>query len=407
MRYLTAGESHGRGLVAVLEGMPAGVRISREDVEGELRRRQMGYGRGERTRERKERPAILSGVRHGETIGSPIAVYIPNGERERWMRIMSQRREDYTDRGEISRPRPGHADLAGALKYGIKDVRNVMERASARETAARVALGACTKAFLSAFRIEIGSHVVSVGSVGGKGWFDGIREDVLSGEKRLGEADSDPVRFLDGEMSKRVSAEIDTARNEGETLGGIFEVIAMGAPAGLGNYVHWDRRLDSRLAGAVMSIPGVKGVEIGSAFENAVLRGSSVHDVIKLADCGDRRGAAGFNRETNRAGGVEGGVSNGEEIVIRAAMKPLPTLKNPLTSVDLKTMEPAVAAVERGDVCAVPAAGIVGESMVAMVLADLLLEKFGGDTIDEIGSSLEAYLKRINKIFPGGKGESG
>jgi chorismate synthase len=358
-------------------------------------------------REWKERPAILSGVRHGETIGSPIAVFIPNGERERWMRIMSQRREDYTDRGAISRPRPGHADLAGALKYGIKDVRNVVERASARETAARVALGACTKAFLRAFRIEIGSHVVSIGSVEGKGWFDGIREDFRSGEKRLREADSDPVRFLDGDMSRKVCAEIDAARKEGETLGGIFEVIAMGAPAGLGNYVHWDRRLDGRLAGAIMSIPGVKGVEIGKAFENALLRGSSVHDVISLSDSGDRRGVGSLRRETNRAGGVEGGVSNGEEIVIRAAMKPLPTLKNPLTSVDLKTMELAVAEVERGDVCAVPAAGIVGESMVAMVLADLLLEKFGGDSVDDIGSNLEAYQKRIHRIFSGGKGESG
>ena len=364
MRFLTAGESHGRGLVAVLEGMPAGVGVSQEAVVGELRRRQQVYGRGERMKKKKERPVILSGVRHGETIGSPIAIYIPNSERERWGKIMSPRREDEVekDRGEVSRPRPGHADLAGALKYARKDVRNVLERASARETAARVALGACVKALLSIFRIEVGSHVISVGSVEGMGWFEGTRESVRSGKRTLAEADLDPVRCLDDEISRKIMAEVDAARRDGETLGGVFEVIALGAPAGLGSYVHWDRRLDSRLAGALMSIPGVKGVEIGPAFKNAGLRGSSVHDAIHFGGYGNVEGVIGFCRDTNMAGGVEGGVSNGEEIVVRGAIKPPPTLQNPLASVDRKTLEPDVAAVGRGGVLACPAAALCGES---------------------------------------------
>jgi chorismate synthase len=360
-------------------------------------------------RKRKDRPIILSGIRHGETMGSPIAIFIPNGEREKWAKIMSPHRVDKGEgvKGEVRRPRPGHADLTGALKYGKNDVRDILERSSARETAARVALGACARAFLGLFGIEIGSHVVSTGSVVGRGWYDGVREDVMSGKQSLEDADADPVRCLNSSLSKRIMSLIDTSREAGDTLGGIFEVIAAGVPVGLGSYVHWDRRLDSRLAAAMMSIPGVKGVEIGPAFENAGLPGSSVHDVIHYGKKkGDRR-TDGFFRETNRAGGMEGGISNGEEVVIRAAMKPIPTLKKPLESIDLKTLEPGVATVERGDVCAVPAAGVIGESMASMVIADLLLEKFGGDSIVETKRNMEMYLKGIQELFRRDVGEPG
>ena len=398
MRFLTGGESHGRGLVAILEGMPAGVRITAELVSRELRRRRHGYGRGERMRKRVDRPILLSGVRHGETIGSPLSVYIPNGERERWARIMSVREEDRvsTAGGQISRPRPGHSDLAGALKYGREDIRDVLERASARETAARVALGACVKAFLGIFGIEFGSHVCSIGPAVGKGWFDGLRNRVLSGKVSLGNADGDPIRSADRKLSRKAVEEIDAARRSGETLGGVFEVIALGVPVGLGSYSQWDCRLDSRLAAAVMSIPGVKGVEIGPAFENARLQGSAVHDVLYVEQESGHKGI-GIYRKTNRAGGIEGGVSNGEEIVVRAAMKPLSTLRKPLPSVDLKTLRADVAVVERSDVCAVPAAAIVGESMVAMVIADLFLEKFGGDSVREVGRNLESFLREVRE----------
>lgn len=408
MRFLTAGESHGRGLVAILEGMPAGVPLSQDAVTKELRRRQQGYGRGERVRKIRERPQFLSGVRHGRSIGSPIAVYIPNGERERWAKIMSPHREDEEAgvQGEISRPRPGHADLAGAMKYGLRDIRNILERASARETAARVALGACARSLLGLLDIRVGSHVVSIGSVRGKGWYDGMGWKIVSGELSLEEADADPMRCLDSGISCDMMAQVDAAQSDGDTLGGVFEVVARGVPVGLGSHVQWDRRLDSRLASALMSIPGVKGVEIGPAFENSGLRGSSVHDPIRFGRREGKRGAR-FYRETNRAGGVEGGISNGEEIVVRGAMKPIPTLKRPLESVDLVTMESGVASVERGDVCAVPAAGIVGESVVAMVIADLLLEKTGGDTLREVRNNLSAYLKEIEHIFRRDRDETG
>jgi chorismate synthase len=351
-------------------------------------------------RKRKEKSRFISGVRHGRSIGSPIAIYIPNGERERWAKIMSPHREDEEagTEGEITRPRPGHADLAGAMKYGTRDIRNILERASARETAARVAVGACAKALLGNLDIRVGSHVVSIGPIKASGWHEGVGQDILSGERSLEEADTDPMRCLDREVSDDMMAQIDAAQSDGDTLGGVFEVVALGVPIGLGSHVQWDRRLDSRLASALMSIPGIKGVEIGPAFENANLRGSSVHDPIRFGLRNRNRGA-GFYRETNRAGGIEGGISNGEEIVARAAMKPIPTLKNPLESVDLTTLEPDLASVERGDVCAVPAAGIVGEAVVAMVLAELLLEKTGGDTLREIRKNLAAYLKDIEDSF--------
>ncbi len=400
MRFLTAGESHGRGLVAILEGMPAGVPLSQVALTEELLRRQRGYGRGERMSKRKEKPRFISGVRHGRSIGSPIAIYIPNGERERWAKIMSPHREDEEagTEGEITRPRPGHADLAGAMKYGTRDIRNILERASARETAARVAVGACAKALLGSFDIRVGSHVVSIGPVKASEWHEGVGRDILSGGRSLEEADADPMRCLDREVSGDMMAQVDAAQSDGDTLGGVFEVVALGVPIGLGSHVQWDRRLDSRLASALMSIPGIKGVEIGPAFENANLRGSSVHDPIRFGLRNGNRGA-GFYRETNRAGGIEGGISNGEEIVARAAMKPIPTLRNPLESVDLTTLEPDLASVERGDVCAVPAAGIVGEAVVAMVIADVLLEKAGGDTLREIRKNLAAYLKDIEDSF--------
>ncbi len=356
---------------------------------------------------RRDSAIILSGVRHGETTGSPVSIFIPNGERKKWARIMSLTRPQTGEKpGDvISKPRPGHADLAGLLKYGRRDIRDVLERASARETAARVAVGYCARALIGELGVVVGSHVVEIGSIIGNGWYGGVRQSVLAGELELKDADNDPLRCLDRSLSSRAIEEVDTAGREGDTVGGVFEVIALGPPVGLGSYAQWDRRLDARLGAALLSIPGVKGVEIGPAFRNAGMRGSSVHDSIHYIHDNDENRSAGFFRETNRAGGIEGGVSNGEEIVVRAAMKPVPTLRKPLVSVDLNTLEPDLAAVERGDVCAVPAAGVIGEAMVAMVLGDLLLEKFGGDTLRDLKANLENYMKETRKLL--GKGRSG
>jgi len=356
--------------------------------------------------DRRESPIILSGIRHGETIGSPIAVYIPNGERARWARIMSPYPVDREGglEGEVTHPRPGHADLAGAIKYGRRDIRDVLERASARETAARVALGACVKALLETFDITVFSHVVSIGRAVARGWSHGLRERVIRGEASLEAADESPVRCLDEEAAGAMVVEVDDARGEGDTLGGVFEVIVLGVPVGLGSYVQWNRRIDGLIAAAVMSIPGIKGVEIGPGFENAGLRGSEVHDSIYPAQQGGGKSASWFARDTNRAGGVEGGVTNGEEVVVRAAMKPIPTLKRPMATMDLRTKSPDVAVIERGDVCAVPAAAVVGETMVAMVVADLLLDKFGGDSVDDVRAAMEAYGKRVAGPVEGGRG---
>lgn len=366
LRFLTAGESHGPGLVAIVEGLPAGLKIGTEDIDRELSRRQGGYGRGARQTIERDQVRFLAGWVNGMTIGAPLAMLIPNRDWENWR-----------DR-EIppwTRPRPGHADLAGAIKYGLNDLRLVAERASARETAARVAVGAVAKALLAAVGVEIGSYVEAIGEVRAE-----LTKMPLS--QRVALARHSDVACPDEEAARRMRDRIDEARSAGDSLGGLFVVVALGVPVGLGSYAHWDRRLDGRLAQAVMSIPAVKGVEIGPAFENAALPGTQVHDQLYPGKPRPRR-------LTNRAGGIEGGVSNGEPILVRAAMKPIPTTVTPLATVDLATGEATSTQYQRSDVCAVPAAAIVGEAMVAWVLADALLERFGGDTLDGL-------VRRVN-----------
>ncbi|MDQ7842746.1 MAG: chorismate synthase [Armatimonadota bacterium] len=372
LRFLTAGESHGRALTAILEGLPAGLVVSVEEINAQMSRRQVGYGRSPRMKLEADRVEIVSGLMGGETIGAPVALRVEN-------------RDVRLDEPPLTRPRPGHADLAGAMKYGFRDLRRVLERASARETAARVAVGAVCRAFLGAFGISIFSHVVEIGSVA-------ITQRPLRWEDIPGVAEGSDLRCADAAAEARMREAIEAARKAGDTLGGVFEVVALGVPPGLGSYVHWDRKLDGRLAQAVMSIPAVKGVEVGSGFEMARTPGSRAHDEIRYQP--DR----GFFRETNRAGGMEGGVTNGEPVVVRGAMKPLSTLMAPLLSVDLETKAPSRGAVVRSDVCAVPAAGVVAEAMVAFVLADAFLEKFGGDTMADIGATYRAYRSRLRDL---------
>jgi chorismate synthase len=390
--FRTAGESHGRGLVALIEGIPAGLELSMErDVDPELKRRQGGYGRGRRMQIESDRAEIISGVRLGETIGAPISMVVWNRDWENWQTAMSPLPPSPDENPKALRshylPRPGHADLVGALKYDRRDVRDILERASARETAARVACGAVAKRVLSDFGVSIGSHVVSIGSV---------RTEPGNVPLALNaEVDSSPVRCLDDEAGARMVVEIDEAKERGDTLGGVFEVVATGLPAGLGSYVSWDAKLDGRLAGAVMSVQAVKGVEIGVGFEGAVRPGSEVHDPIVLAEEKPRSG--GLGRSSNRAGGLEGGVTTGEPLVVRGAMKPISTLRKRLPSVDLRDGSVGDAAVERSDVCAVPAAGVVAESMVALVLADAFLCKFGGDSMSEVRRNFEGYIAYLTE----------
>ncbi len=390
--FHTAGESHGRGLVALLEGIPAGLSLEmRRDVDPELARRQGGYGRGRRMQIESDRADLLSGVRLGETLGSPVAMLIWNRDWENWTTAMSPLPPEGVENPKLLRPhylpRPGHADLVGVLKYDRRDVRDVLERASARETAARVACGAVAKRLLGEFGIRIGSHIRSIGPV---------VADVQDVPGDLNAAsDSSPVRCLDPGAAERMMAAIDEAKEQGDTLGGVFEVVATGVPAGLGSYVSWDTKLDGRLAGALMAVHAVKGVEIGLGFEGARHPGSRVHDPIVKAD--DKPRTGGLGRASNRAGGLEGGVTTGEPLVIRGAMKPISTLRKPLASVDLRDGSPGDAAVERSDVCAVPAAGVVGEAMVALVLADAFLEKFGGDSMGEVGRNFEGYLAYLTE----------
>ncbi|MBU0687780.1 MAG: chorismate synthase [Candidatus Margulisbacteria bacterium] len=353
LRYLTAGESHGKGLIAILEGMPSNLPLSAKDVDVDLARRQEGPGRGGRMKIEKDKVDFISGVRHGKTLGSPIGIFIPNKDFKNWTEIMSAEKGSAGEK--VTKLRPGHADLAGILKYGFDDVRNVLERASARETAARVAVGAVCKKFLSEFGIKINSKVVHVGGAEGE---------------------------------KEIKALIEKIKAEGDTLGGVFEVTAAGVPAGLGSYVQWDRKLDGRISQAIMSIPAIKGVEIGLGFENSGRKGSAVHDEIFYDE-------KGYGHKTNNAGGLEGGVTNGEDIVIRAAMKPISTLLKPLKSVDLKTKKSAQAHVERSDVAAVEAAAVVGEAGLAYELARVMLEKFGHDSLPDIKAAFQSYLKRI------------
>jgi len=393
LTFRTAGESHGRGLVALMEGVPAGLDLQiQRDVDPDLWRRQQGYGRGRRMKIESDRAEILSGVRLGETLGSPLALLIWNRDWANWEKAMAHEAPDPQENPKALRPmylpRPGHADLVGVLKYDRRDTRDILERASARETAPRVACGAVAKRLLSHFGISVGSHVLSIGDVDAT-----VQEELPDDLNR--EADASPVRTLDPDAGERMMTAIDRAKEEGDTLGGVFEVVARGVPVGLGSHVSWDRKLDGRLGQALMSIQAVKGVEVGPAFRGALRPGSRVHDPIVPAP--ERPRTGGLGRKTNRAGGVEGGVTTGEDLVVRGAMKPISTLLKPLPSVDLRDGSVASAAVERSDVCAVPAAAVVGEAMVALVLADAFLEKFGGDSMTEIRRNFEGYLSHLEE----------
>jgi chorismate synthase len=380
-RFVTAGESHGPGLTAVVEGLPAGLELRPEDIDRDLARRQLGHGRGGRMKIEKDRAEVTSGVRHGRTLGSAVALRIENRDYQNWEERMNPWPVE-AEVAEVHLPRPGHADLAGMQKFGFSDIRNVLERASARETAARVAAGGLAKAFLRELGVTIRSHVTRIGSVSAP-----ERDDLGAGDFEA--VDESPVRALDAAASAAMVAEIDAARKANESLGGTFEVIAFGLVPGIGSHVSWEERLDGRLAGAVMSIQAMKGVGIGDGFALAERVGSQAHDEIFFSD------ERGYYRETNRAGGLEGGMTTGDPLVVVGAMKPLPTLTKPLRSVDTDTKEPAQALRERTDSCTVPAAGVVGEAMVALVLASAYREKLGGDHIDDARAALAAYEERI------------
>ncbi|MFD8080511.1 chorismate synthase [Kitasatospora sp. NPDC059722] len=388
LRWLTAGESHGPALVATLEGLPAGVPVTTAVVADALARRRLGYGRGARMKFEQDEVTFLGGVRHGLTMGSPVAVMVGNTEWPKWEQVMSADPVDpevlagLARNEALTRPRPGHADLAGMQKYSIEEARPILERASARETAARVALGAVARAYLrETCGIEIVSHVVELAAAKAPA---GVLP-VPSDEARL---DADPVRCLDADASKAMVAEIDQAHRDGDTLGGVVEVLAYGVPVGLGSHVHWDRRLDARLAAALMGIQAIKGVEVGDGFELARVPGSKAHDeIVPTAD--------GVKRTSGRSGGTEGGLSTGELLRVRAAMKPIATVPRALQTLDVRTGEPAKAHHQRSDVCAVPAAGIVAEAMVALVLADAVNEKFGGDHVSETRRNVQGYLDHL------------
>src|SRR5687767_4750594 len=388
LRFTTAGESHGPALVSILEGMVAGLPLVAADIDRDLARRQQGYGRGRRMQIESDHAEILSGVRAGKTLGSPIAMLIQNRDWKNWQEIMdpAPREGDPERKRAVTRPRPGHVDLSGMLKYHRADARDVLERASARETAARVAAGAICRRFLREFGITVGSHIVHLGGV------DARRPDKIPIDLNAA-ADPSPLRTLDDAAEKEMIARIDAAKAEGNTLGGIAEVICDGVPVGLGSHVSWDRKLDGRLAAAIMSIPAVKAVEIGLGVEGARLRGSEVHDEID-ADT-TRTRAGGVRRRSNRAGGLEGGITNGEQLVLRAAMKPISTLMRPLSTIDMQSGEPASAQAERSDVTAVPAMGVIAEAMTAFIIAEAMLEKFGGDSIAETRRNFDGYLASL------------
>ena len=400
LRWLTAGESHGPALVAILEGLPAGVEVSRTDLGRALARRRLGFGRGARMAFEQDEVEFLGGLRHGRTLGSPVAIRVGNSEWPKWQTVMSPEAVDagaYAAANDVNaekeiarnrpltRPRPGHADLVGMQKYAFDDARPILERASARETAARVALGELAARFLAqAAGVRLVSHVVAIGPVA-------VPDDaVLPTPDDVASLDEDPVRCFHAATSAAMVAEIDACHKAGDTLGGVIEVLAYGLPTGLGSYVHWDRRLDARLGAAILGIQAVKGVEIGDGFRTAARRGSEAHDEI------ERDPVTGLiRRRTNRAGGLEGGVTNGEVLKVRAAMKPISTVPRALATVDVATGEPARAIHQRSDVCAVPPAAVVAEAMVALVLADAVLEKFGGDSVAEVARNLEAYLEAV------------
>ncbi len=388
LRWLTAGESHGPALVALLEGVPAGVRVTSAEITHELARRRLGYGRGARMSFEQDQIEIIGGIRHGVTLGSPVAIRVGNSEWPKWETVMSADPVDpellaaQARNAPLTRPRPGHADLAGMQKYGYTDARPILERASARETAARVAVGTVAKALLAqALDVRIVSHVVELGSVA-------VKSGVVPRPEDAERIDADPLRCVDPQASARMVEEVDAAKRDADTLGGIVEVLAYGVPPGLGSHVQWDRKLDARLAAALMSIQAIKGVEIGDAFTQARSRGSRAHDEIVP-------GATGVRRLTDRAGGLEGGMTTGEPLRVRAAMKPISSLNRALSTVDVATGEPATAINQRSDVCAVPAAAVVAESMVALVLAQAATEKFGGDSVAEVRRNLAGYLENL------------
>ncbi|MCH8982824.1 MAG: chorismate synthase [Acidobacteria bacterium] len=378
LRFLTAGESHGPGLVTIVEGLPAGLAVSAEGISAELARRRLGFGRGKRMSLEKDQLEILGGVRHGVTLGSPVAVLVRNTEWPKWEEIMSPGPGDPGKK--ISRPRPGHADLPGMLKYDTDDARNILERASARETAARTVVGYLAKELLGVVGAAVVSHVTAIGKA--------TYEGPPPGPEDLREIDASPVRCIDPEATAAMVVLIEEAVAKKDTLGGVFEVLAFGVPPGIGSHVHHDRRLDGLIAGGLMSIPAIKGVEIGSGFEVAVGDGSAAHDEIV-------QGSEGLTRLSNRAGGIEGGISNGQPIRARVAMKPISTLMRPLQTVDMDTGQPAQAVRERSDVCAVPAAAVVGEQMVAIALAGEYMRKFGGDTVEDFKGGFDSYLSRL------------
>jgi len=389
LRFTTAGESHGPALVSILEGMVAGLPLVAADIDGDLSRRQQGYGRGRRMKIEADHAELLSGVRAGETLGSPIAMLIQNRDWKNWEEIMdpAPREGDPERKRAVTRPRPGHVDLSGMLKYDRDDARDVLERASARETTARVAAGAICRRFLREFGITVGSHIVHLGGI------DAKRPDKMPSDLNAA-ADQSQVRTLDPDAEKEMVERIDAAKAAGDTLGGIAEVICDGVPVGLGSHVSWDRKLDGRLAAALMSIPAVKAVEVGLGVDCARRKGSEVHDEIDADESNVKAGRV--RRRSNRAGGMEGGISNGEQIVLRAAMKPISTLMRPLGTIEMKTREPAQAVAERSDVTAVPAMGVIAEAMTAFVVAQALLEKFGGDSLGETRRSYENYVSGLS-----------
>lgn len=391
LRWLTAGESHGPELIAVIEGMPAGVPISADAIREDLARRKLGYGRGSRMKFERDELHISGGVVQGQTIGSPIALRIGNTEWDKWVEVMSPEPTELSDRSRgrgapLTRPRPGHADLTGMQKYGFDEARPVLERASARETAARVALGAVARAFLAELGVRLVSHTVAIGPIAVA---DGLP---LPTPDQVELLDADPLRCFDAETSARMVTEVEDVKKSGDTIGGVVEVLAYGLPPGLGSYVHWDRRLDSRLAGALMGIQAIKGVEVGDGFETTKRRGSVAHDELLVND-------GLISRETGRAGGIEGGMTTGQVLRVRAAMKPIATVPNALATIDVQTGESAKAHHQRSDVSAVPAAGVVAEAMVALTLADAMLEKFGGDSVHETRRNLESYLAAIPDVL--------
>jgi chorismate synthase len=404
LRYITAGESHGKALIGILEGIPSGLSISAEDIDRDLKRRQGGHGRGGRMKIESDHAEILSGVRWGKTIGSPITLLLENKDWANWQEVISSDNPPippFSKGGKVgfvTRPRPGHADLAGAIKYDSHDIRNILERSSARETAMRVALGAMAKKFLSEFNIKVGSHVIQIGKIK----VQSSKFKVQSSEKKLlsifEKAEKSSVRCSDEDKSKKMIKLIDKAIKEGNSLGGIFEVFVIGVPVGLGSHIQWDKRLDGRLAQALMSIQAIKGVEVGLGFEMSGRFGSEVMDEIFYESSKFKVQSSKFYRKTNYAGGIEGGMTNGMAIILRAAMKPIPTQRKPLQSVDIITKETAKAAYERSDICAVPAAGVIGEAMVALTIADAFLEKFGGDSIAEVKRNYDSYINYVKKF---------